>query len=220
MSPLMDGMSNRRLDHYRSSEGSRHHRDKYRGWGKFFTHRAECAILHRLLARAGRSEEILDAPCGAGRFLPVTAQFTDKVCLADLSPQMLDVAREQFGDRAFSYTSLDLRDLPESCPTYEGVVSLRLTHHIYDEDVLEAYFANLSRLARRWIIVTFRDAHAPRTVVRRTIRSLSGRGLPAQTLDRVAASMATHGLYLAGDGHVSRWFSGHRYALFIRNRES
>lgn len=221
MRVLDEGMKVDRLTHYRSAEGSRYHFDKYKRWNKVLVHRVECAILHRLLRRTGRSHEILDAPCGPGRFVNVITQYADQVCLGDISPYMLDIAREQSLDRAASYRCIDLRNLGPDSGTYEGVVSLRLTHHLYAVKVLEEYLRNLSRLARRWVIVTFRDARTPRTIWRRGVRRMRGKDqLPAQTIDEISTAMRAHGFHLVATAQVSRWFSGHRYALYVRNLDS
>lgn len=220
MKPLENGMSTKRLKHYQSKQGSHHHRDKYLRPGKSFSHRRECAILRRLLNRTGHSHTILDAPCGAGRFFPLLARYSDQVFLGDVSAEMLEVARGRLGGRAAGYTCLDLRAIADGCETYEGVVSLRLTHHIYDDDVLDRYFRNLGQLARQWVLITFRDARSPRTISRRWFRRLRRReDLPAQTLEEVAETMRAHGLHLLDSVEVSRWFSGHRYALFTRNHQ-
>jgi SAM-dependent methyltransferase len=221
MRVLDEGMKVDRLTHYRSAEGSHYHFDKYKRWNKVLVHRVECAILHRLLARTGRSHEILDAPCGPGRFVNVITQYADQVCLGDISPYMLDIAREQSQDRVADYRCIDLRNLGAGNSTFEGVVSIRLTHHFYAVNVLEEYLQNLARLARRWVIVTFRDARTPRTIWRRGVRRMRGKDqLPAQTIDEISTAMCAHGFYLVATAQVSRWFSGHRYALYVRNLDS
>lgn len=221
MPVLDDGMKVDRLAHYRSAEGSRYHFEKYKRWNKVLVHRVECAILHRLLRRTGHSTEILDAPCGPGRFANVITQYADQLCLGDISTSMLDIAREQSQGRVTGYRCIDLRNLGPDAGTYEGVVSLRLTHHLYAVNVLEEYLQNLSRLARRWVIVTFRDARTPRTIWRRGVRRMRGKDqLPAQTIEEISAAMRAHGFHLVATAQVSRWFSGHRYALYVRSLDS
>lgn len=221
MRVLDGGMKLERLAHYRSVVGSQYHCDKYKRWNKVLAHRVECRILRQMLRRTGHSQEILDAPCGTGRFLPVVALYADRLCLGDISPCMLDVARHQAHDGAVSFAQIDLRSVASGNRTFEGVLSIRLTHHIYEERVLDDYFLSLSRLARRWVILTFRDAHAPRTISRRWMRRiLSKDHLPAQTLDEISEAMGAHGFRLITSAHVSRWFSGHRYALFVRSPDS
>jgi SAM-dependent methyltransferase len=215
-----DGMKVDRLTHYRSTEGSLYHFDKYKRWNKVLAHRVECAILDRLLQRAGHSQEILDAPCGPGRFFHVLSRYTDLVYLGDISSHMLDIAHDQFQDRVAGYTCIDLRNIGVESGTFEGVVSLRLTHHLYEVHVLEEYLQNLSRLARRWVIVTFRDAGTPRTIWRQWVRRMRGKDfLPAQTIDEISTILRAHGLHLVATEQVSRWFSGHCYALYVRSPE-
>ncbi len=214
---LDHGMSTQRLIHYLSAEGSRYHHDKYQRWNKRLAHHVECAILHGLLRHVGHSHDVFDAPSGPGRFFDVIKEHADEIHLGDISPHMLDIAREQTQNRAASYTVLDLLNIGPAHRTFEGVISLRLTHHIYEAEALEEYFRGLALLTRRWLIVTFRDARAPRTLWRRVERRLRGkRPLPAQTVDQVSAAMRVHGLHFVASTQVSAWFSGHCYALFVR----
>ncbi len=215
---LNHGMSSHRLIHYLSAEGSHYHHDKYRRWHKRLAHHVECAILHKLLRQCGRSHEVFDAPCGPGRFFNVIKEHADEVHLGDISTCMLDIAREQTQNRAASYTALDLLKIGTAHRTFEGVISIRLTHHIYEEKVLEEYLRGLALMTRRWLIVTFRDAQTPRTLWRRMGRRLRGkRHLPAQTLSQISAAVGDYGLDFVASAQVSPWFSGHCYVLFVRN---
>jgi SAM-dependent methyltransferase len=217
---LNHGISAQRLIHYLSAEGSRYHHDKYRRWNKRVAHHVECAILHGLLRHVGHSHDVLDAPSGPGRFFNVIKEHADEVHLGDISTRMLDIAREQTQNRAASYTVLDLLNVGPAERTFEGVISLRLTHHIYEAEVVEEYFRGLALLTRRWLIVTFPDARAPRTLWRRMGHRLRGkRHLPAQTIDHVSEAMKLHGFHFVASAQVSPWFSGHCYALFVRNTD-
>jgi len=56
---------------------------------------------------------------------------------------------------------------------------------------------------------------------RRGVHRMRGKNhLPAQTIDEISTVMQAQGLHLVATEHVSRWFSGHRYALYVRNPES
>lgn len=181
-------------------------------------HRVECGILERLLRRVGRSREILDAPCGPGRFFDVVRKHTDKVCFGDISVSMLRIACEQSRGGGASTACVDLRYSCEEIGTFEGVISLRLAHHLHEVAVLRAYLRNVSRLAGRWVIVTFRDAASPRVVSRQWLRRVRGKErLTAHRLEEISAVMGAEGLHLVATEHVSRWFSGHRYALYVRD---
>ena len=209
-----------RLAHYCSEAGSRYHDVKYRRWSKRLAHLLESRILHRLLDQAGHSRDILDAPCGPARFFNVLQSHAGEIHLGDISPQMLVLARDRTAGRGASYFVVDLRNTRRQNRAYEGVVSLRLTHHLYEDHVREEYLDTLSRLASRWIILTFRDAQAPRVVLRRSLRRLRGkRPLLAQTLEEISTPLMRNGFELRATSHLSRWTSGHRYALFVRNHD-
>ncbi|MFP4192486.1 MAG: class I SAM-dependent methyltransferase [Candidatus Hydrogenedentota bacterium] len=217
MPELINGMKLDRLNRYQSKGGSQHHVNKYQGRRKVWSHRVECAMLQRLLERAGHSEDILDAPCGAGRFFPVIAQHARNVFLGDISSQMLAMAHKHTEGRATRYQHVDLRSVSTDTPRFEGVISLRLTHHIYDADVLNDYLQSLSLLARRWVIISFRDTRAPWTQWRRLTHSIKDKEpLPSQTIAEISELMADNGFHLLADEDLSKWLSGHRYALYHR----
>lgn len=217
MPELINGMKLDRLNRYQSEGGSQHHVNKYQSRRKAWSHRVECALLQRLLEHAGHSEDILDAPCGAGRFFPVISHHTHNVFLGDISSQMLAMAHKQTEGCATGYQHVDLRSVPTDSPRFEGVISVRLTHHIYDADVLNDYVHNLSLLARRWVIISFRDTQAPWTRWRRLTHCIKDKEpLPVRNISEISELMADNGFYLLADEHLSRWLSGHRYALYHR----
>jgi SAM-dependent methyltransferase len=202
---------------YLSHDGCRKYQDKYRRWNKRLSHRRECAVLERLLRRARRAHSILDAPCGPGRFFDVLQRHADEVHLGDMSPAMLTAALRNTSNRAAGYHRLNLVDTAPPARRFDGVVSVRLMHHLYSPDDRATYLDTLARLAERWLILTFRDARAPRTITRQLRRCFTGDDfLAGLTVRDLKAEMSARGFRLAATEHLSAILSGHRYALFER----
>ncbi|HUU12346.1 MAG TPA: class I SAM-dependent methyltransferase [Terriglobia bacterium] len=202
-------------DYYLSKEGAAHYKRKYARLGKRISHRKECSILRRLLRKAGKARTILDIPCGTGRFFPVISAFAQEVHMADMSPQMLEVGREVSGNKAAAYQIKNVFDL--DALSADGIVSARLMQHLHDEALQLKYFEALAQAASKWIIVTFRDSQAPHTIFRRLMRRIKGKDdLAAMSTRRVRGIMKGHGFNLIESLAVSGFFSGHKFALFVR----
>jgi SAM-dependent methyltransferase len=213
------GVNHTRLAKYLSPKGSRHHQAKYRKPRRRLGHWLECRTIDRLLRRVGRSRRILDAPCGAGRFFDVLRHHADEVHLADVSPEMLRVAHEETTGRAARYLRLNLLEAGSNGLRAEGVVSIRLMHHLYDPAARDRYLDALAHVADRWVLLTFRDARCPRTRFRKAWKRVRGKpdSICAQTLASICEHMARHGLTLLATRQLSALSSGHRYALFVRD---
>lgn len=213
-----EGLNTKRLAQFLRTGFGKHYMKRYRSPGKQLSHQMETWILHRLLKRVGRSHDILDAPCGPGRFFPVLSQYADAVHLADISPDMLATARERTQNQAASYNIVNLVNLDANA-VYEGVVSLRLIHHLHDKQAQEMYLQNLAHIASRWIIVTFCDSSSFRVIFRQLKRRLLHRPeMRTKSLSDIRKAMEANGFHLV-KSHLLRPFSGHRYALFERGAQ-
>lgn len=97
---------------------------------------------------------VLDLPCGTGRITELLLDMGFSVTGGDVSPAMIDVARERcarFGD-VVSFRCLDLEklDLPEA--SFDLVTCIRLFHHLDSPERARALRA-IARVARRYVIV-------------------------------------------------------------------
>lgn len=115
-------------------------------------------LARRALRAAGDPREVLDLPCGAGRFWPLLAERPDRVILAaDNSADMVDVAtRSQPAEivgrvRAFqtSAFAIDLGDRSVDC-----VFCMRLLHHIAESGHRLAMLREFHRVSRDTVIVS------------------------------------------------------------------
>lgn len=94
----------------------------------------EVQIARRALTLAGQPKQVLDLPCGAGRFWPMLAEQSNRTIIgADNSADMLAVAcqgqpRDVVARVKPMQTSAFAIDLPDSA--VDSVFSMRLLHHI------------------------------------------------------------------------------------------
>ncbi len=122
--------------------------------------RREQALLARCLGRLNGLESIADIGCGPGRFWPTIAGSSASGATlfgSDVSESMLRYARDRFDDdlgERFALASGSVTALPFADAAFDCVISMRLLHHFGDRvDRLRA-LGELTRVARRYLIVS------------------------------------------------------------------
>jgi ubiquinone/menaquinone biosynthesis C-methylase UbiE len=148
---------------YGSEAGAAAYRRKYeRSWTRRLSHRREMRVVAAALRDAGASGRALDCPCGAGRLVPTILRFADHVTAADLSPAMVEEARDALaaerdaGRVDFAVAAADA--LPFADDAFDVAVCHRLLHHLADPAARVAILRELARVARRSVVCSFSDA--------------------------------------------------------------
>jgi SAM-dependent methyltransferase len=182
----------------------------------------ESRLIQRFMRRVGRSQAILEIPCGGGRLTHAFADATDLVIEADIAvgqvhygrqASKLDVPRVWMTASAFH---IPLRD-----GSVDGVVCVRLSHHLPTEAERERLFSELLRVSSRFAIVTYFDRHSLKHLTWRLRHPFSGKSpKPVLTTSEVAALARANGARLIATAPLSRIGSGHRYALLLKRADS
>lgn len=127
--------------------------------------RREARIVARLLERCGPLEAALDAPCGAGRLTPLLR--AEKVTALDISEGMVAELAERTGVEGVVG---DIFALPFEDASYDLALSVRFLHHLPDLETLRDGLAELARVSRRWVLVSYFDSFALQSL-RRAIKN-------------------------------------------------
>ena len=187
------------LQRYGSKAGALAYRHKYeRSLSRRLSNRRELALVERALVEAGVRGRVLDCPCGAGRLTPTILTHAQHVTAVDLSAAMVDEARDALaplaaGDRLeFAVASVD--DLPFEAAHFDAAVCHRLIHHVADPHDRARVFAELARVTRNRVVMSFSDA----TTLKHRLQSRRGRKRRRVALDpeRLRAEAAAEGLVL------------------------
>lgn len=176
------------LDYAREYEQTRFHR---RARSRRVD-RWEKALVRKAHAAVGDDSHVLDVPCGSGRLTPIFANVR-QLTLADRSPSMLQACRERVGDRAgVTFVETDICALPLPSDSVDLVLCMRLFHHFPDDAIRSAALAELARVSRRFVAMTFYNQRCLRFLRRK----LLGRKFRGQytTFSRIRELAATHGL--------------------------
>jgi len=195
---------------YGAEAAARYAREKE---GARAAHRAECALAARALARVPREETLLDVPCGTARMSSALARlgFARLAC-ADVSPAMLDLARERLRRESlrFPLVRADVEALPFAARSFDTVFCFRLFHHLPDDELRRTVAAELCRVSRRRVVVSYLDARA--FTSRKRALELKLRPRPtsrfAQTPRAAAEFFTAQGLRLVADlARLPLWHS-------------
>jgi ubiquinone/menaquinone biosynthesis C-methylase UbiE len=170
-----DGIGERFLQRHQAER----YRDRFKRGRKQRTHQREIAALERVLAALPPLEVIVDVGSGAGRMAPVLSRHTRHLIQADISPQMLAVATEDYplSPERGTYLQADVRDIPLASGSADLVFCHRLLNHLSAEDRRIA-FNELARITRAYVVFSCLTPPAPVELIRRIYRRIRGSGVP------------------------------------------
>jgi len=158
---------------------------RYRGLDQRLVDGREKRILRRLLVclrkKAGRarpeeSPVILDAPCGYGRFSALVGDRGFRIVSCDLSPNMVSRTLERLRPEPGRGVVADLvRGLPFKAEAFDGILSMRLFHHLHREADRRAVLSEFARAARGGVVLSYYQMTALH-ILQRRLRRLLGKG--------------------------------------------
>lgn len=177
--------------------------------------RRELQLLDQLLSREGRSELLLDLPCGGGRLSHHIAPHTELLVEADASVGQVQWARGTAeGTTPRLWMTASAFHIPFQDASVDGVVCVRLAHHLPSKAERERLVRELLRVTRRFAVMTFFDYDSLKNRLRRArARFKPKRPKNAMTVDEVSSLAKDCGAELVAAPRLSFVGSGHRYAL-------
>jgi SAM-dependent methyltransferase len=190
------------LHAYKNRDTARTYLESYekpkgiRGFRFWLVARSERAAIRTLLAQVS-ADKVLDIPCGTGKLAPVFAEKTYQIVAADISPEMIELAREAYLGAAHSRVRFEIADATALPKDFKGafdlVVCLRLLHRVplpIAHSILNQ-FAGCARFA----IVSFGINSLYHRVRRKLRNALFGGGvseLCTQPLHRIREVISQH----------------------------
>lgn len=169
-------------------------------------------ILASMLKLAPEAECILDLPCGGGRVTEVIAGHADVVLGMDIARAQVVRARDAFHSMEnLKWAVANSGHIPLPDDSVDGVVCVRLLHHLETDQQRSELLGELFRVARQFVMISFTDRNSFRGRWRRFRRP----DYPdnSVTIDWLAEQGRSFGMTLR---HIRRIYptSRHRYALF------
>lgn len=140
-------------------EHSQYYYEKHRrGIEPRLSHWRDVQLARKALKIAGEPQEVLDLPCGAGRFWPALAENSTRTIIgADNSADMVAVAMENCPKEIASrftgmQTSAFAIDLPDGA--VDSIFCMRLMHHIGQSDHRISMLKEFHRVTRDTVIMS------------------------------------------------------------------
>lgn len=120
-------------------------------------------MVRRALRRVHRLSpfrSVLDLPSGAGRFLPVFAEFDASLIAMDTSSEMLQKGRRlgDLFDEAPHIIAGSALEIPLADDSVDVAVCIRLLHHFKSPELRIRTLQELARVARVAVVATFFDS--------------------------------------------------------------
>jgi ubiquinone/menaquinone biosynthesis C-methylase UbiE len=185
--------------------------------------RREKQCIVKCLEAIPAGSRVLDMPCGTGRMTRILVERGYRVTAADISEAMLDRARENYRtyqdthDRTAPRVEFSQRDVLATGfgdEQFDGVSCIRLFHHFDDAATRRRALAELRRICRGPIVVTFLNSFALDRIsywLRAKIKRKKGLSQRPISLKTFAADIDAAGLKIdrkiaAHWGISNRWF--------------
>jgi SAM-dependent methyltransferase len=149
--------------------------------------RCERRALERALAAIPRGAEVLDLPCGTGRLTGILLDRGYVVTGADSSPAMVERARSLWAGHPVTFEVQNALGTSYQDGRFDAVVCNRLFHHFLEEETRRKALAELKRITRGPLVVSFFNLASLGAWSRRIRYALQGRTIT----DRVAISAST-----------------------------
>lgn len=138
---------------YETSRGRRRNRRDLAAIGR---------ALDEALRRGAPVRTALDVPCGTGRLAPLLAERSIRASGADISFEMLRVARRRVG-AVLPVFQCNAEALPLADRSLDGVFAIRFVFHL-DREARRRIFAEMRRVSRRWVVLDIRHRYNARWV--------------------------------------------------------
>ena len=138
-------------------------------------HRAEMRVLDRAFKLIPKTHKVLDVPCGGGRVTIHLSKKGYEVSAADLSEDMIEIARQALADNKLdcSVERQDVEKFTLGDRSFDTIVSFRLFHHFPNPEIRQRVAKELCRVAAHNVVLSYFSPNSW-TSVKRKLRAARG----------------------------------------------
>ena len=149
--------------------------------------RLELEFARGLMGLVGPEACVLDVPCGNGRFVEVFST-AKQLALLDLNPKMLEVLqKDHAGKGPFDLIQANISTLPFADCSFDLCFCMRLFHHVGDDNLRRQVLAELARVCRKFVAVSFYKTYSLR-YLKRVIRGKRPSGYSVSSAKFIACA--------------------------------
>ncbi len=200
--------------------------DTYMAWRFRFgpqrlIHLREMALLEGLLDKVSKDTDLmLDCPSGYGRLTDLLRKKSGKLISGDLNAYRVKAQSQYFSGMEGGCLNLtcDVTRLPFRDDLFDGAVSFRLFHHLREAGLREDVFSELSRVTRRYLLISYYGRNALHEFSRKLNRNRSIRKRRMAMLNEgvIRSEAAQAGWKLMASCKVLPGIHAQTLALFVK----
>lgn len=140
-------------EEWRSTEKvEKYHRKRYKSFDQKIVDKLEKRIVRNIFNKYNITGDILDIPCGYGRFHPLLNNFGE-IHAADNGKLIAKYQEENIG-LSKSTTVCDAAKMPYENNIFDAVFSFRLIQHIHSSNERIAIYNEFNRVSKKWVIIS------------------------------------------------------------------
>ena len=133
----------------------------------------EHRILKKLLLKTNNiGGNILNAPCGFGRFMKLLDSLKLQICFFDLHPKMVTRCKDRFNNKNHSFINGSVRILPFKNKSFDIVLNIRFFHHYFEPEDRLLILRELQRVSKKYVILTYYND----TLIHKCIKKINNKG--------------------------------------------
>jgi SAM-dependent methyltransferase len=134
-------------------------------------HHAELRLIDKAFQHIPTTHRVLDIPCGGGRVTVHLKKKGYRMTAADLSGDMLSIARQVVGD--VPVERQDIENLTYANERFDAVLSFRLFHHFPNPEIRQRVVNELCRVAAHHVVLSYFSPMSW-TSIKRKLRAARG----------------------------------------------
>lgn len=207
-------------EHYRNPEVAKNYDGaRFSTWYGRMAHAVEAKALASAAAKYFSGPgTVLDIPCGTGRLLPVLLDAGLRVTGADISEEMLAVARQRFsGNASVFFQKIDAENMAFSENAFDYVTSYRLMCHLPPE-VRTRVLSEMIRVCKKTLVINYHvETYTPLYLFNRIFRKHMAISFPLKEADLRRELMARKDVELLEIRKLS-WFESSSLLVVLRKR--
>ena len=151
----------------------KYEKKRYAHFDQKIVNSLEHKILKKFLAKTNIIDgQILNVPCGFGRFTNLFNSLNLKISFFDLHPKMVVRCLEKFNNKKHSFITGSIRALPFKNNSFDAVINIRFFHHYFENEDRLLMLRELQRVSKKYVILTYyRDS-----IIHKFIKKLNDKG--------------------------------------------
>ena len=203
---------------YKDFVRAQHYNQKYaEQLLKRMSTKREYQLINKLLGAQPHCQTLLEIPCGGGRLSSQLVKATDMLIQADIAvgqiQYLLQKNRLVLQNIRHAYMTASAFKMPFQDSSIDGLVCVRLSHHISTLGQRQDLLEELLRVSKKFVLMTFFDSRSFKNIFRQIKGKKQKFTLSVSQVNDIANR---NGASLVACPRLSVIGSGHRYALLIK----